>query len=233
MKRQREPSVESTGSNEINELNPQTVKLTPRDRAYETVIATLKRRINEIQATYLAEKEAAGNRGQKLAISDVATNEAMRNLQDENERLCTKIKQLETKMNSEVDKARSEMTKLKDHLASRETQIRSLVKEKIELISSNEALEQKLAAALQESNLQTSLRQRLRENYDNLMREFERASQRGDGFMQKIYALQGELERVESTKRELVEEVNRLMANRRDMIHSDEPPPEYPEVDYQ
>lgn len=233
MKRHREPSMDSTGSNDISAVQPQTIKLTPRDRAYETVIATLRKRINELQATVpLVEKEG-GNVGRGTpGVSQPAT-EAMRGLEEENEKLTTKIKQLESKISSELDKARSEMMKLKEQLTSREAQIRVLVKDKLELISSNEALEQRVAAALQESNLQTNLRQALRNNYDNLMREFDRATQRGDGFVQKIYGLQGELERVESTKRELVEEVNRLMANRNSFVHIEDPPPEYPEVDYQ
>lgn len=202
MKRQRDSSVESARSSDVPppETEKAPVKLTARDRAYETVISTLRKKISELQS----------GSGLPKNEDPLAADETVRKLQDDNDKLTTKIKQMETKMNSEIEKARTEMIKLKDQLGQRDTHIRALLKEKGELISTNESLDQKLSATVQECNLQTNLRQRLRENYDNLMREFQRASERGDAFVQKIYTLQGELERLESTKRELVEEVARL-----------------------
>jgi len=213
MKRQRDSSVESARSSELSAQeaphSAAPIKLSARDRAYETVIATLRKRINELQAV------AALSQNEEPVIArkggdDLSNNETVRKLRDDNEKLTARIKQMETKMNSEIEKARTEMIKLKEQLNSKDTQIRALVKEKAQLTSTNESLEEKVSAAVQECNLQTNLRQRLRENYDNLMREFQRASERGDAFVQKIYTLQGELERLESTKRELVEEVSRL-----------------------
>ena len=192
MKRPRSSSTESDQA--VVEVKTE-VQLSAKDKAYETVIATLRKRISELTS----ELE-----------SQPASHDSMRKLQDENDKLRAKVDQLESRINSETDKARSEMKKLRDHVSFCEDKIRLLTRENSELTSLNESNQHKLASAIQESNLQTNLRQRLRENYDNLVREYERATERGDLFVQKIYTLQGELERMESTKRELVEELNRL-----------------------
>ena len=206
MKRARDSSVESMRSSDVigDDVQPAPVKLTAKEKAYETIIASLQKRIIQVQSDLTAALKRAG------CIPDPAAEETIRNLRDENDKLRGKLKQMESKMNTEVDKARTEIIKLKEQLAARDNQIRVLVKENADLVSTNEALEHKIVTVVQESDLQTTLRQRLRENYDNLLREFQRASERGDAFVQKIYSLQGELERAESTKRELVDEINRL-----------------------
>jgi len=212
MKRQRDTSVESARSSDVpaqeTDEAPPPIKLTAKDRAYETVIAAHRKSNHELQTENSKLKDQI--RVLTAQGPSAVADETIGNLKDDKEKLLARIKQLETKMNTEIEKARAEIVKLKEQLGSRDTQIRTLAKEKVELLSIKESLEHKVTAAVQESNLQTNLRNRLRENYDNLMREFQRASERGDAFVQKIYTLQAELERVESTKRELVEEVHRL-----------------------
>jgi chromosome segregation ATPase len=142
--------------------------------------------------------------------STIGQDQTIQDLRKANDKLVDRVKYLEQKHSKEVEKARTEISKMSNRLTTFDTDNRKLNRELAELKTAKELVDKKLVQANEELALQTNLRQRLRENHDNLWNEYQRAITRGDGFMKRIFELQGDLEREQGTKRELVAELHRL-----------------------
>jgi len=182
-----------------------------RDRAYKTIIAALQRRVDSL-SSQLSARPTVTPVEPGSSTSSGHQEETILDLEKSNQKLTDRVRFLEQRHQKEVEKARTEISKMSSRLNALESDNRKLQRELHEVKIAKEILERNIAQATEEINLQTSLRQKLRENHDNLWNEYQRTTARADGFMQRIFALQSDLEREIGTKRELVAEVQRLSA---------------------